>query len=303
LPQGLIVARGTITIVGGGGFIGRALVASLRADGTEVRVLGSDDPLVEAGRPSSAIATAETVIYLASTINPQIAEIDPSRAATDRATLRALLESLQGAERPRRLIFPGSGGTVYDPATTPPYHEDSPVRPVTAYGKAKRAMEELVQGHAPDGCQPVILRISNVYGPGQRVGTGQGVIAHWLAAAAADAEVVLYGAKTITRDFVYIDDVVAAFARAIEAPAPPGLVNIGSGEPTTLAHLAATIAGVVSPRRLRVRQKPQRAFDLSRSYLAVDRAAATIGWKPAVSLPEGIGRTWEWLGNGRRPLE
>lgn len=290
------VADGTITVVGGRGFIGRALVASLRAGGAEVRVLGSGDQLVEDGRPCSAIAAAETVIYLASSINPQIAQTKPDKVEADQATLRAVLEGLRGSERLRRLIFPGSGGTVYDPGAAPPYREDSPVRPTSVYGWAKLVMEDLVRELAPPGCQPVILRISNIYGPGQPVGTGQGVIAHWLAAVAADAEVVLYGANTITRDFVYIDDVTSAFTLVIEAPAPPGLINIGSGTPTTLAHLAETIARVVSPRRLRIRQEPQRAFDLPRNYLAIDRATASIGWKPEIPLLEGIQRTWAWMG-------
>jgi UDP-glucose 4-epimerase len=291
---GAITAR-TVTLVGGHGFIGQALAAGLRGCGARVHVLGRGDRLVDGGRPCPAIAAADAVVYLASSINPRIAEIEPDKVTADQETLRTVVQSLGDCPRPQRLILPGSGGTVYDPAVEPPYREEAPARPASAYGMAKLAMEELVRGLAPPSCQPVILRISNVYGPGQPVGTGQGVIANWLAAVAAGAEVVLYGGDAITRDFVYIDDVVSAFLRAIEVPAPPALVNIGSGAPTTLGELAVTIAGVVSPRELRIHREPRRAFDLARNYLAIERAAQSIGWKPEIPLCEGIRRTWAWM--------
>jgi UDP-glucose 4-epimerase len=287
-------ARGTVAVIGGRGFIGRGLVPALEAAGWTVTVLGRKDRLVDwDGRLAPALAAAGTIVYLANSINPAIAEAEPARVAADMAAFRQFVEGLRRSAGSWRVVLPSSGGTVYDTRDPPPYREDSRVGAKSTYGQAKLAMEELLRDVASPRCRPVVLRIANVYGPGQRASTGQGVVANWLHAVSHGTEVVLYGAgASITRDFVYIDDALQAFLHAIEAPAPPGLVNIGSGTPTSLATLAAVVARVVDPLPFRVRHEPARSFDAPHNYLSIDRAAVTLGWKPEVPLLEGVARTW-----------
>lgn len=286
----------TIAVVGSRGFLGRALVRAARAGRARIAELGRNDPLAAPdGSPAPAVASADVVYYFASTVNPATAEQYPDRAERDLAVFRAFVRSVHRTPRPPAIVLPGSGGTVYDTRLQPPYHEDAPLAPVSRYGRIKRAMEQVLLEERPDGCRAVVVRISNVYGPGQPVGTGQGVIANWLHAVLEGREVVLYGAESTTRDFVYIDDVAAALLRVADSKRCPLVINVGSGSPTSLAELMKAIDDVVSPEKLRIRKEPARGFDVRHNFLDVDLARVELGWKPQVSLREGIARTWDAL--------
>lgn len=283
-------------MVGADGFLGRALTRTLREGGSAVTTLGRGDRLVDPGGVAPpALAAASTVFYLASTMNPLTAVQEPQRGESDLAALRGVLGALAGVTRPVTLVLPSSGGTVYDTTLPPPYDEEAPVRAVTAYGRAKLRMEEALFAAARGPCRPVVLRIANVYGPDQPVGTGQGVVASWLDAALRGEEGVLYGDDRAIRDYVYLDDVTRAFVRCAAEPPAPALVNIGSGRATTLAELASAISAVVGEDRFRLRHESARSFDLRHNVLAVDRARAELGWKAEVGLADGLARTWRHL--------
>jgi UDP-glucose 4-epimerase len=178
---------------------------------------------------------------------------------------------------------------VYDTDQEPPYAETSPLKPIGRFGSTKIEIEQLLR--ETPGIESVAMRISNAYGPGQPTGTGLGVIAHWLAAATEGEPLRMFGAPETTRDFIYIDDVCDAFLRAISSEAPPFIVNIGSGTPTTLAEVAEIITDIVDG--IEIVHEPDRGFDVSRSWLDIGRAKETLGWEPTVQLREGITRTWE----------
>jgi UDP-glucose 4-epimerase len=278
----------SVAVIGSNGFFGRALVDTLNAAGTSVVEFPSARPfLCSDGSSADELAGAETVCYLASRINPAIAERDPDAAFAHIATLEGLLYALHDSGK--RLIYPSSGGTVYDTDQEPPYAETSPLKPIGRFGSTKIEIEQLLRG--TPGIESVAMRISNAYGPGQPTGTGLGVIAHWLAAAAEGEPLRIFGAPETTRDFIYIDDVCDAFLRAISSKAPPFIVNIGLGTPTTLAEVAEIISDIVDG--IEVVHEPDRGFDVSRSWLDIGRAKETLGWEPTVQLREGITRTWE----------
>lgn len=278
----------SIAVIGSNGFIGRALVAALRtADMTVVEFPSAKPFLRSDGSPADGLMGASAVVYLASRINPAIAERDPGAAEAHIATLQSLLHTLAGSGR--RVIYPSSGGTVYDTEREPPYAETSPLKPLGRFGATKCEAERLLA--ATRGIDSVAMRISNAYGPGQRTGTGLGVIAHWLAAAAAGEQLRMFGAGATTRDFIYIDDVSDAFLRVIASDAPPSVVNVGSGIPTTLAELAEVVHDVVGGFEMVV--EPDRGFDVARSWLDIGLAKEALGWEPSTELREGITRTWE----------
>ena len=131
------------------------------------------------------------------------------------------------------MVLVSSGGTVYDPAVPPPYPESAPTRPRTAYGRAKLALEGQRSPAAglPDW---VTLWVANVYGPGQPAVSGQGVDGYWLRAAAEGEPLTVYGNPDSTRDYVYVGDVAEAMLATHRAAVPPPVVNVGSGEPTSL---------------------------------------------------------------------
>ena len=205
-----------------------------------------------------------------------------------------MLSAVGGAEKPPRVVLVSSGGTVYDPTEPPPYHEQSPVRPTTAYGKAKLALERTVERELPAEARTVV-RVANAYGPGQQVGDGQGVIAHWLHAAAEGRPMVLIGDAATARDFVFVDDVADALVRVHLADRPPSVVNVGSGTPTSLGDLHDLVAAVVGRPAESVVATPARRFDQSRTWLDVRIAEEALGWRPATPLAAGVEATWRAL--------
>jgi UDP-glucose 4-epimerase len=278
----------SVAVIGSNGFFGRALVATLKAAGTSVVEFPSARPFLRLdGSPTDELAGASTVCYLASRINPAIAERDPEAASAHIATLQGLLHALHDSGK--RLIYPSSGGTVYDTDPEPPYAETSPLKPIGRFGATKIEIEQLLR--ATPGIESVAMRISNAYGPGQPTGTGLGVIAHWLAAAAEGEPLGIFGSPETTRDFIYIDDVCDAFLRVISSEAPPSIVNIGSGAPTTLAEVAEIITDIADG--IEIVHEPDRGFDVSRSWLDIRRASQTLDWEPSIPLRDGIRRTWQ----------
>jgi UDP-glucose 4-epimerase len=275
-----------VAVIGARGFVGRALVARLQRDGVTVHAFGRDRPFAVDGVAVPDVARASTVFYLANSINPAIAENDPAAVAADLATFDAFVACLAACDAPPVVVYPNSGGTVYDPAVPPPYAETSPVAPMNAYGKAKLEMERRLLASP---LRAVSLRITSVYGPGQPVGRGQGVIAHWLDAAARDEPLRLFGSPSASRDYVYVEDV--ADAMALVGPETPPVVNVGSGVETTLETLAALVSDVVGG--VKVERVEDRGFDVPRSWVSIDLARASLGWEPRVSLREGLARTWE----------
>ena len=182
-----------------------------------------------------------------------------------------------------------SGGTVYDPGHPPPHSESTPVRPANAYGQAMLDLEQTVRARAPEAS---ILRVSNAYGPGQRARRGQGVIAYWLDSVIQDRPGLVIGAKTVARDYIYVDDVAEALVAVHYAPIPPDFVNIGSGQATMLGELLAAVRRVVAPTVFRVEHEPSRGFDAPSTWLDVGLAETLLDWRPTVGLLDGLGRTW-----------
>lgn len=284
---------GAAAVVGARGFIGSVLLARLRAQHVSVSAFTRDVPFVYPfGHLDDDPGVPRTVFWLAGSTNPALAEQRPDLVDGDEAALAAMLDAVSSAARPPRVVLVSSGGTVYDPAYPPPYDEASPLGPTTAYGRAKVRLEAaLDRSGLPAGCW-TIVRVSNAYGPGQRVGEGQGVIAHWLHAAAHGDPLVLFGDPATVRDFVYVDDVADALVRLHRVPEAPPVVNVGSGEPTTLAELLTIVCNVAGRRAADVVTDPARTFDQSRTWLDVGRARRELGWRPATSLAAGIAATW-----------
>jgi UDP-glucose 4-epimerase len=291
-------------VVGAEGFIGRHLTAALRAWRARVTAYTRQHELSWPDDPDAP----EIVFYLASSVTPTLAEQHPEWVTADHLRFAELLRRLARSANPPTVVFTSSAGTVYDPDVIGPCREDSPTRPAGRYGEAKLALEKLLLDHCDD-IPAVILRLSNVYGPGQRVDKSQGVLAYWLSAAVAGHPLQVIGDLRATRDYVYIDDVVNCMLR-VAARSPgvasgrPLVVNVASGVSTPLADLLSIVEHVVG-RELPVQRVPGRAVDRRNTCLDVTRAAFRLGWRPRTSLVEGISAMWRDLRpgdtNGRRP--
>jgi nucleoside-diphosphate-sugar epimerase len=154
-----------VAVVGAAGFLGAAATQTLSAAGVEVCRCTRAEPTLLEARLHPALARADAVFYLATRMNPAIAEREPGRAVAEVAAFEAFLDVLRDNRRRPVVTLAGSGGTVYDPRCKPPYGEQSPVCPSSVYGRAKFAQEEAL-ARASDWVVPKVLRLSNVSGPG-----------------------------------------------------------------------------------------------------------------------------------------
>jgi UDP-glucose 4-epimerase len=129
------------------------------------------------------------------------------------------------------------------------------------------------------------LALANVYGPRQDPHGEAGVVAIFAAKLLAGEPCTVFGDGRQTRDFVYVDDVVDAFARAADRGSGL-LVNIGTGQETSVNDLYATMAAEAGVSR-RALSAPARPGELRRNSLNPGRAAIHLGWKPWTTLAEG----------------
>jgi UDP-glucose 4-epimerase len=115
-----------------------------------------------------------------------------------------------------------------------------------------------------------------------------------MAAILGGGEVHLYGDTDATRDYVYVDDIASAVVAAHRAEAPPAIVNVGTGIPTTLDRLLESLEFAVAPARFDTVRHPARSTDTAHSTLDATRAREALGWSATVSLDEGVAKMWQW---------
>jgi UDP-glucose 4-epimerase len=295
-------------IIGANGFIGRRLTEALSTAHVEVEAYTRERRFANGTELVDPLRNAAVVFYLATSIHPALGELHPEWAAADHWQFAGLLRELAMLESPPTVVLTSSGGTVYDSSEPPPYTERSATRATSLYGAAKIAMEDELAEHA--GAVPgVVLRLSNVYGPGQRTGKNQGVLAYWLRAAAQGTVLPVVGDPENTRDYVYIDDLAACMCLVYEAirdrpdltDGEPLILNVGSGTGTSLTELAQIVQQVVG-RDLALELLSARRIDRAHVWLDCDRARRILGWRPKTRLIEGVSAMWREFADpaGRR---
>jgi len=292
------------SVVGAAGFIGSALTARLRAAGLPVRTFTRDVPFCTGpGHLSPGLEHSETVFWLSTSVNPAVAEERPDLVAYDHDQFTALLRGLESMRIAPRVVLLSSGGTVYDPAGEPPYREDSPVSATTAYARAKLELEQALLGSGLPAGKKVVVRAANAYGPGQPAKRGQGVIAYWLSAVLEGEPLVLLGDRATARDYLYIEDLADALVAIHQHESgPPEILNLGSGKSTSLGELAQIVLDVVGDPALSFEDRPARSFDRPSTWLDIERATATLGWRPTTTMAEGVAASWRHLREqGPRP--
>ena len=286
-------------VTGGAGFIGSTLVDALVARGDTVTVV---DSLVTGHRENvNKAATllerdirepfsleADVIFHLAAQADVQTSMKRPGYDAEVNVVGTA---NVLSAAPDAQVIFASSGGAGYGECPVPAA-EDAPFEPLSPYGISKKCGEEYLAGwNRIHGTTHIALRFANVYGPRQESGLEGGVVAIFLERLAGGQETVIYGDGGQSRDFVYVDDVVAAALAAVGRQGGP--YNVGSGIATTVGELhraCAEVAGSDAQPRL----EDARLGDVRRSVLDVARIERELGWRPQVSLEDGLARTWAW---------
>ena len=309
-----------VLVTGGAGFIGSTLVDRLLAEGYDVDVVddlstGSLGNLADARAQRQQKMTfqrldvrsdamrelilhrkPEVVYHLAAQADVRVSVTNPMLDAE--ANIIGSLNVIQAAldAGARKVVFAGSGGTLYGVPDAMPTREGHPQRPLSPYGVSKKAVGDYLHYFREiHGLEYSVLALANVYGPRQDPHGEAGVIAIFAGKLLAGERPTIYGDGEQTRDFVFVDDVVDAFARAIDK-AGGLIVNIGSGIETSVQQLFDLMAAATDYPEP-ARYAPARAGELRRSALDPGRAAIHLGWKPFTTLEEGTTRTVEFFRN------
>lgn len=297
-----------IGIYGANGFIGRHLLRRFAALGWPVRAVSRrfDRELVDSlpggvefmeadlADPPAMAASLEgvdVVVQLVSTSSPasqnRHAGFDIQENVLPQvAFMQAAVDAGVG-----RYVFASSGGSVYGPQGVTPTPEHATTAPICSHGLTKLTIEHYLRMHAiVDDLDIVILRISNVFGPGQAFRKGQGLIPAMLNRVSQGLPVQVVGDGTTVRDYVFVDDVVEAFEAALNRTRAGGAFNVGSGQGRSVNDVVAALELEIGTSLERV-NIPARRTDTPVSVLDVTAAQRALGWRPRTSFHEGLRRT------------
>lgn len=297
-------------ILGGGGFIGSHLTATLLQQNHSVRVFerpyrdrslsAPQHPQLEwqegdfgnAQDIGRALDGIDTVFHLISTTQPKSSNDDPAfDVQSNLLPTLGLLEQLRG-EKKTRLVFVSSGGTVYGVPQQTPIPEDHPTDPTCSYGIVKLAIEKyLALYRTLHDLDYRIVRLANPYGPGQEANRAQGVAGTFLYRVSQGEAIEVWGDGSVVRDYLYVGDAVSALCRAAEYEGETRIFNIGSGTGHSVNEILDAVEATVG-RKAEVRYTPGRKFDVPVSILDISRARNELGWAPTVDLAEGLRLTY-----------
>ena len=298
-----------ILVTGGGGFLGRHVIARLRAIGCQQvlspRRLQFDltreveiHRLVNAYRP-------HVVIHLAAAVGGIGRHLKCAGEFVYQNVVMGC-QLIEACRRVRAEKFLTAGTICAYPKVTPvPFNEDDlwngyPAEVTAPYGLAKKIL--IVQSEAyyqQYGFKAINLLLANLYGPGDHFDTENGhvipsLIRRFVEAAQHGSETVtVWGSGTATREFLYAEDAAVAISRAAEHLETPAPINIGTGKETTIADLARMIA-VKTDFRGSIRFDASRPDGQPRRCLDISRAKRLLSFQATTSLSEGLNRTIAW---------
>lgn len=332
-------------ITGGCGFIGTSLIARLVAEGghsirvvdnlsvgqrsdlarvcdyTEKPEAAPVDPIGAVPVESSArielivgdildaelavagAAGAEVIVHLAANTGVPASVEEPRKDCM--ANVVGIFNYLEAARSAgvKRFVFASSGAPVGE--CTPPIHEEIVPRPVSPYGASKLAGEAYCSAYFRSfGIDTIALRFGNVYGPGSTHKSS--VVARFIKQAIAGEAWQIYGSGRQTRDFIFIEDLLAAITQAATVPGIGGeIFQIATSRECSVRELAESLALALQRRgiaRPEVRHEGSRPGDVLRNFSDTGKAMRMLGWRAQTSLDEGIEKTVRWFLATRQPF-
>jgi UDP-glucose 4-epimerase len=306
-----------VLVTGGAGFIGTHLSRRLLAEGHAVSVVdnlstGRRDTLADGikfflgdvSKPAEiepAFADGvDAVCHIAGQVSIIRSFSDP--VVDLRTNVEGTLNVLQQCVKYKvpRLIY-ASSMTLYGACETVPTPETEPCQPDSYYGITKYAGERYVHATAerPDldfGFNVTTLRMYSVYGPGQALNNPyQGVLGIFLGNLLRGEPITIFGDGEQTRDFVYIDDIVEGWVRALGNTATYGsIINLGSGRSLSINELAARAAAAFGAPQHTIKRAPERPGEQRNVRADVRRARSVLGWEPRTTFEAGLAETVKW---------
>ena len=300
------------TLVIGAGFLGTALASQLASRGQRVHLLSRrPEPPHAAGlqfhRGSlddldlvrGFLKTCRTIYHTACTTTPGSSAHNPVLEGMENLlpTL-TLLQALQDSPD-THLVFLSSGGCLYGDLSGTPADERHCPRPVSYHGAGKAALEAFLHAYAhsqPSAARVTVLRPSNLYGPGQSLRSGFGLVRTVLERLRTNQPIDVWGDGETVRDYLYIEDLIEActVVDRHEHDRRYRVYNVSAGMGHSINQLITT-AERVCGRTAEVRRQLARSVDIKHVVLDSSALRRDTGWFPAVTLEDGLRRTWQWL--------
>ena len=308
-----------ILITGGAGFIGSHLADRLIDEGNEVAIIDN----LSTGRKENINSRATfynvdicdtNIAAITKKENPDLiyhlaAQIDARKSVKDPlADARIniigslnIIESFLAANdydpaklASKKIVFFSTGGVMYGEANVIPTPETSPVQPMCPYGLNKLTVEKyLGYYHKAFGLPFVVLRLANVYGPRQNANGEAGVVAIFCGKMLAGEKPLINGDGEQTRDYLFVDDAVAA-ARLADKKGMAEIFNIGTGRETSVNLIFAKLKEACRSDLVPV-YGPAKPGEHKRGCLDSSKAKKELGWQPKYDLSEGLVKTAQWF--------
>jgi UDP-glucose 4-epimerase len=234
-------------------------------------------------------------------INHHAAQVSVSRSFTDplfdaNSNIIGTLQLLQSAVSlgVKKFIFASTGGAVYGEQINFPAREDHPCRPLNPYGLSKLSAESYLRVFNKQfGLSTTALRYSNVFGPYQNTHGEAGVVATFCERLISDQNPIIHGDGKQTRDFVSVSDIAQANLIALDRSCT-GVFNVATGKETSINSLAKILLEV-SAKKAFAQYGPPRQGDQSRSVISYKKLNESFGWRPKISLEQGLVETYQFF--------
>jgi dTDP-glucose 4,6-dehydratase len=301
-------------VTGGAGFIGSHLCDALITRGDTVlcldnlstgrssnigHLLGKPGfQLIEADVTADMafVGPVDVVAHLASAASPPEYQYRPleTLAAGSKGTENALRVALRDDAR---FILASTSEVYGDPAVHPQpeayWGNVNPIGPRSVYDEAKRFAEALTAAHDRTlAVNTGIIRIFNTYGPRMSARDGR-IVTNLITQALNGEPLTIYGDGTQTRSFCYVDDLIRGIVMMIDS-AEQGPVNLGNPEEFSVAGFAQLVLRITGSTSA-VEYHPLPADDPARRCPVITHASDVLGWRPQISVEDGVRRTVEWF--------
>lgn len=267
-----------VGITGSRGFIGRAVVRALEA--AEIRVRELDGDIRD---PATFTADMDVLVHLAA-LTPGDAEIDAAEMVS--VNVAGTAQALEACrERGAAIVFASTSG-IYRPLTARrALREDAPVEPRWLYPLTKCMGERLCMHYAREhGLRGSILRLFNVYGPGQ----SDFFLVPYLIGCALDGRIAEVRNKRSIRDFIHIDDVARAFKQAVHRDGDMSAFNVGTGVSTDMAMLVKAIGTAIDVDEPVFDLQDRQTDPTPIVFADIAVTCKALDWAPFVTLEDGL---------------
>jgi UDP-glucuronate decarboxylase len=302
-----------ILVTGGAGFLGSHLCERLLVEGHEVLCLDNfftgrkknvehllNHPYFELIRHDITLPIlleVDRIYHLACPASPIHYQYNAIK--TIKANVIGTINMLGIAKRVKARILFASTSEVYgDPAVHPQkenyWGNVNPIGIRSCYDEGKRVAETLMMDyHRQNGVDIKIVRIFNTYGPRMLLNDGR-VVSNFIVQALKGEDITIYGKGTQTRSFCYVDDLLEGMTRMMDAENFTGPVNLGNPEEYTILELAQKIITMTGSRS-KISHRPLPSDDPTQRQPDITLAGQKLGWKPDVSVTDGLQKTIEYF--------